>query len=95
MNAQKVELGRIVATAGVVDWVGDNAGRQGFVFRSISRHQAHDWGDLCDEDRQLNDLAAEEGSRLLSAYTDDEGTKIWIITEWDRSATTVLFPEEY
>lgn len=60
----------------------------------IQRHRQGDWGDLCDFDRKANDDALKHGDRILSAYTI-VGTKIWIITEWDRSITTVLFPEEY
>ena len=54
-----------------------------------------DWSEVCDEDREANDLALQEGCRLLSAYQKEGLPKIWLITEWDRSATTVLFPEEY
>ena len=54
-----------------------------------------DWGDLDNEDKQENELSLKEGYRLLSAYKKEGLPKIWIITEADRSATTVLFPEEY
>jgi len=54
-----------------------------------------DWGDLCDEDKKVNDRAVAEGSRILSAYQAVNSTKFWIITEADRSATTVLLPEDY
>lgn len=60
----------------------------------LARHVAGDWGDLDDFDKKQNQLAVEYGNRVLSAYTvGDE--KIWIITEADRSATTMLLPEEY
>jgi hypothetical protein len=59
------------------------------------RHARGDWGDLSSEDKLANKRALEEGTRLLSAYHLKTGQKIWIITEWDRSATTVLLPEEY
>jgi hypothetical protein len=65
------------------------------VQKALRRHACGDWGDLSAEDRQENDLSAREGFRLLSAYTDSTGTKFWIITEADRSATTVLLPEDY
>jgi hypothetical protein len=62
--------------------------------------KAIDWGDLCDEDRQANDLALIDGSRILSAYRTSLGEKIWVITEavddaGNRAATTVLLPGEY
>jgi hypothetical protein len=61
----------------------------------LQRHARGDWGDVCDEDKQANDRALKNGDeRILSAYSIT-GKKIWIITEWDRSVTTVLFPEEY
>jgi hypothetical protein len=54
-----------------------------------------DWGDLCQEDIDENNRALEVGSRILSAYTSSSKVKFWIITEWDRSVTTVLLPSEY
>ena len=55
-----------------------------------------DWGDLCDEDRNENRLSLEQGFRLLSSYRTCAGdTKVWVITEADRSVTTILLPEEY
>lgn len=54
-----------------------------------------DWGDLCEEDRQANEDALNRDLRLLSSYSDRNGTKFWIITEADRSLTTILLPEDY
>ena len=54
----------------------------------------HDWGDLRQEDKALNDQAVESGDQVMAKYLTSKG-KIWIITEWDRSATTILFPCEY
>ena len=65
------------------------------VENAISRHAKGDWGDLDDEDRQSNDDALTGECRLLSAYVDRKGTRFWIITEWDRSLTTVLLPCDY
>ena len=65
------------------------------VVQSLARHGAGDWGEVCEADKKLNDEALNEGTRLLSAYTDRNGIKFWIITEADRSATTVLLPEDY
>lgn len=66
----------------------------------LRRHLSGDWGDLCEEDRQANDQALVDGSRLLSAYKLEDGTKIWAITEavgenGRREATTFLLPSEY
>ena len=60
----------------------------------LNRHSRGDWGDLHPEDIAANDQALVDGSRLLSAYTIAD-TKVWVITEWDRSVTPVLFPSEY
>lgn len=62
---------------------------------ALDRHHRGDWGDLCPEDRQANDDALKTGERLLSAYQDRNRRKFWIITEADRSVTTVLLPEDY
>lgn len=61
----------------------------------LTRHALGDWGDLGDEDREANENALIHGDRLLSAYEMQEGRRLWIITESDRSATTILFPEDY
>jgi hypothetical protein len=60
----------------------------------LVRHQAGDWGTVCQEDAQANEDALVHGERLLSSYPLSNGTKVWIITEADRSATTILLPEE-
>lgn len=62
---------------------------------AVRRHSCCDWGDVCPEDWQLNDAALRDGTRLLSAYRSSDGTRFWVITEADRSATTVLLPGEY
>jgi hypothetical protein len=61
----------------------------------LQRHLSGDWGDLSDDDRQQNDAALKQGDRLLSSYQVSPTLKLWIITEWDRSVTTLLFPDEY
>ncbi len=61
----------------------------------IFRHAAGDWGDLSAPDIKANAEALKEGTRLLSAYHLKDGTKLYVITEWDRSVTTALLPEEY
>jgi hypothetical protein len=61
----------------------------------LIRHVCGDWGDLDAHDREVNEYALLHGQRLLSAYTLSNGTKIWVITDGDRSVTTFLLPEEY
>ena len=61
----------------------------------LRRHMSGDWGDLSDEDVKENEFSLREGLRLLSAYQTGKGQKLWIITEADRSATTILLPSEY
>ena len=65
------------------------------IHAALSRHQRGDWGDLPSADCEENELSLREGFRVLSAYTTRSGKRVWIITEADRSATTVLLPEEY
>jgi hypothetical protein len=62
---------------------------------ALAKHAAGIWGDVCPEDWQENEKALCCGFRLLSVYTTKTGTRFWIITEADRSATTVLMPEDY
>ena len=62
---------------------------------ALARHLRGDWGDCDAEDRQENDLSLREGFRLLSVYHDQHDVKFWIISEADRSATTILLPEDY
>ena len=85
-------LGQIVATPGALQAM-ETAGNSAREF--LVRHALGDWGELCEEDRQSNDEAMADDLRILSAYRLNDGTKIWIITEADRSVTTVLLPEEY
>ena len=88
----KFPLGQIVATPGALAALAE-AGHAPMEF--ISRHVVGDWGELDDEDRRENELSVKEGFRILSAYHLKDGTKIWIITEADRSSTTILLPEDY
>ena len=85
-------LGQVVATPGALMALED-AGQNPGVF--LYRHVTGDWGDLDEHDRKENELALRQGLRLLSAYQTSKGVRIWIITEWDRSVTTLLLPEEY
>jgi hypothetical protein len=61
----------------------------------LSRHVRGDWGNLCPEDRTENELSLKHGFRLLSSYPVSDSDNIWIVTEADRSVTTLLLPEEY
>ena len=61
----------------------------------LDRHVNGDWGDLPEADKQENEFSVEHGFRILSAYTTSAGEQIWILTEADQSATTILLPSEY
>jgi len=86
------QLGQIVATPGALAAFEESGEQPGDFLR---RHACGDWGDLCDEDRKENEFSLLHGFRLLSSYTLSSGTKIWVISEADRSSTTLLLPEEY
>jgi hypothetical protein len=90
--ANKFQLGRIVETPGALDAI-RAAGDDPQVY--LRRHRLGDWGDISTDDAAENELSVEQGFRILSAYRLSDGTKIWIITEADRSATTILLPDEY
>jgi hypothetical protein len=61
----------------------------------LHRHQHGDWGDMCDEDKRENEFSVDKQLRIFSAYHLSDGTKLWVITEADRSVTTILLPSEY
>jgi hypothetical protein len=84
-------LGRVVATPGALKLLSE-MGEDPFGY--IARHAAGDWGELCDFDRRQNEIALREGYRVLSSYPVGREC-VWIITEADRSITTILLPEEY
>jgi len=86
------ELGQIVATPGALASL-KKAGQQPGEF--LTRHINRDWGDLDEEDRKENEYSLEHGFRLLSAYKTNAGDRLWIITEADRSVTTLVLAEEY
>lgn len=83
-------LGRAVITRNALDQL-----HPADIFAAIRRHRVGDWGDLGAADAKANDEALRDGCRLLSAYRDRNGIKFWVITEADRSATTILLPEDY
>lgn len=94
----KFELSQTVMTRGVADALAENPDFAAFVAASMERYMACDWGEMEESDKALNDSAVKNGDdRILAAYKKKDGKawKIWIITEWDHSATTILFPDEY
>ena len=90
MTVGRFNLGREVITTGA-----QSALPQDDVIAAISRHASGDWGNVCAEDAAQNDWALAHGARLISAYESRGGIAFWVITEADRSATTVLLPSEY
>jgi hypothetical protein len=88
----RFRLGALVATRGALDALTEAEENPATYLR---RHLAGDWGDLTEEDVEANEWGVENEGRLLSAYNLSDGTRIWIITEWDRSVTTILLPGEY
>jgi hypothetical protein len=93
----KFAVGQCAATPGALEAI-LKTGEAPIQF--LARHMRGDWGDLCDNDKAANDAALipnedGEGDRILSAYHLRDQTKIYVITEWDRSRTTVLLPDEY
>jgi hypothetical protein len=88
----KFTLGTILATPGALEALEDS-GQAPAEF--LSRHQNGDWGEVDKADAAENDLSVREGFRILSAYKTRKGVKLWVITEADRSATTLLRPDEY
>ena len=86
------ELGQIVGTPGALQELQQAEQNP---LELIVRHVTGDWGDLCEEDMQENKFALERGLRIFSSYKLESGEKVWVITEHDRSVTTILKPEEY
>lgn len=87
-------LGHIVMTRAVNDWMYPSQARYKFLLASLKRHQSGDWGNVCAEDAQVNADSLTYGNRIMSVYSMEE-TPVWIITEADRSSTTILFPDDY
>jgi hypothetical protein len=87
----KFQLGQVVATREVHE-------NESFadIMSVLQRHSNGDWGELDEHDKQLNEDALKSGQdRIFSKYTLSSGNKVYVITEWDRSVTTVLYPHEY
>lgn len=91
-NAISFPLGQVVATQGAIKALEE--AKQSYI-GFLARHLRGDWGEVCKEDWSANDQAVVEGTRLLSAYRTSKDERLWIITEADRSSTTILLPDEY
>lgn len=104
MAGQRFPLGQIVATPGALDVLAEYPEAAANI---LTRHASGDWGEVCKEDAAENELSVREGFRIVSVYQLDNAlagaaqeppdprARVWIITERDRSATTILLPEEY
>lgn len=88
---RKFELGQVVATRGAIECI-----NRADVIAALKRHASGDWGEVCRADKKQNEFSLKHGLRLFSVYiAAEDGRKFWIITEADRSITTILLPEEY
>jgi hypothetical protein len=92
MAIARFPLGQTVATPGALEALA-GAGETPLLY--LARHVVGDWGDLDEHDKAENESALEDGLRILSAYRLSDDTRIWVITEANRSVTTILLPEEY
>ena len=93
----KFPLGQLLATPGALDALAESGQSPAEFF---VRHVQGDWGDMSSDDKELNELSLKDGSRLMSAYRTNKGTKLWVITEaadenGHRVCTTCLLPDEY
>lgn len=101
-NSPKFQTGQIVTTQRVSGDMFNTAQFAIFCQKSLERHRNGDWGDVEEDDKESNEYALTNGQRIFSGYLLPEelkesanGSKIWIITEHDRSVTTILYPHEY
>jgi len=85
-----IELGQVVITPNAQGRIDSHE-----ALTALGRHRSGDWGEVCPEDKKSNDEAVRDGERLLSVYRTANDEKFWIITERDRSVTTILMPEDY
>ena len=96
MLEKKLDLGRTVTTKAVAVKMKRNALFDNFVLKSLSRYQSCDWGDTCEDDCTMNELAVQsDNESIMAEYLYNEETSIFIRTEWDRSVTTIMFADEY
>ena len=90
----RFSLGKLVMARGIANEIKNNPSYKEEILDCLTRYLIGDWGSLCDEDKKSNELAIENNSRILAKYTTHSGI-IYIITEWDRSYTTIMFTNEY
>jgi hypothetical protein len=93
-QSKRVPLGRVVCTPGVMSAI-VTAEAHAEMTRLLSRHERCDWGEMSPDDSAANDAALDGSHRVHSAYHLTPTVRVWIITEADRSVTTILLPEEY
>jgi hypothetical protein len=91
----RFSLGQIAVTSGIMAAIEEDDSMAVHVMKCLSRHASGDWGKVCKEDAAENEISLKHGFRIMSNYEGEGFRKIWIITEADRSVTTVLFPDEY
>ena len=93
---REFEMGKIVMTRGINEAIAESATFSRFVVDSLMRYVQNDWGNMCSEDARMNDSAVKNNDdRIVARYNNEEYSDIYIITEWDRSVTTILFAYEY
>jgi hypothetical protein len=90
IQAPRFQAGTLLATPQALRYL-----TQEDIFTALCRHVCGDWGDVDQHDKAANNVALIEGMRLLSAYKSESGVRFWILTEADRSSTTIQLPEEY
>ena len=88
--ATKFQFGQTVITPGAQGAIPEPE-----VYAALGRHGNGDWGKVCEEDAAQNEWALKNDARIISIYESEDGAAFWIITEADRSSTTILLPEEY
>lgn len=89
------QMGSLLATCRVDELMKNSTDFLQFVLQSLRQYEHCDWGTLTQEDKSQNDYAVRNGERIMAQYDAPDQPRIWIITEWDRSVTTILFPDEY
>ena len=100
MSTSSFSMGQVVVTASIKSLMSSDLSFHTFIYTSLMRHESGDWGEVSEEDHESNEMALVTGRRLFSVYDCSashsvHGDRIYIITEADRSATTVLWPREY
>lgn len=91
----KFQPGELVVTSSIAEMMTENGKFGNFVVASYQRYLKCDWGDMCTEDKKLNKKSLKTNQSLHGVYRYSDDITIWIITEWDRSKTTILLPHEY